>query len=88
MKEKKNPRTVLQHGSGIRFLSAWTCDFFLPIGMIAYAKMFFNMLLIQKFYPYLVSINNESSLWETRLTEYEVLFYNYSRFIKHMLGVI
>ncbi len=37
---------MLQHGLGIRFLSAWTCDFFLPVGIIAYAKTFFNMLFI------------------------------------------
>ena len=36
---------MLQHGLGIHFLSAWTCDFFLPNGIIAYAKTFGNMLL-------------------------------------------
>ena len=44
---------MLQHGLGIHFLSAWTCDFFLPIGIIAYANFnykihFFN----KKLYPY------------------------------------
>ena len=42
IKEKMNPQTVLQHGLGIHFLSAWICDFFLSIGNIAYAKTFFQ----------------------------------------------
>lgn len=44
IKEKKNPRTVRYYGSGIRSLI--TCHnhvFFLPIGIIAYVFLFFNM---------------------------------------------
>ena len=46
--EKKNPRIVLQHNSGIRSLSTWTCDFFLPIGIIAYDNFCYKIHFFQK----------------------------------------
>ena len=45
IKEKKNPQTVRYYGLGIHSTFTWNCHIFLPIGIIAYAKPFFNMLL-------------------------------------------
>ena len=62
IKEKKNPQTVRYYGLGIHSAFSWNCHIFLPIGIIAYAKTFFNMLLPlhkTKIHPYLASFKSE-----------------------------
>ncbi len=46
IKVKKNPQTVRYYGLGIRSTFTWNCHIFLPIGIIAYAKTFGNMLFL------------------------------------------
>ena len=64
---------MLQHGLGIHFLSAWTCDFFLPIGIIAYAKTFSIFFFQSEIYPYLVTIKWQSSTIAHILQKHEYL---------------
>lgn len=48
IKVKKNPRTVLEHGSGISFfVHMELLHLFLPNRIIAYAGTFFNMLSLK-----------------------------------------
>ncbi len=42
--KKKNPQTVRYYGLGIHSTFTWNCHIFLPVGIIACAKTFFNML--------------------------------------------
>lgn len=42
--KKKNPPTVRCYGLGIHSAFIWNCHIFLPVGIIAFVKTFFNML--------------------------------------------